>query len=82
MQPQPTNEVSAEPESKMWEAYGRYMRGDIDLRQLEAIEKTYRPASSESASFADYYASAAKSGISGVVDNVVDFMCNLVVARK
>ncbi len=82
MRPQLTNEVSAESESKMWEAYGRYMQGDIDLLQLEAIEEAYGSGSFESASLADYYASAAKSGISGVVDNVVDFMCNVVVSRK
>ncbi len=82
MQPQPTNEVSAEPESKIWEAHGRYIQGDINLHQLEEIKRIYGSGPFRSASFADYYASDAKSGISSVVDHVVDYMCNLVSDRK
>ena len=82
MQPQPTNEVSAEPESKMWEAHGQYIQGNINLHQLEEIKRIYGAGSLGSASFADYYASGAQSGISGVVDHVVDYVCNLVSNRK
>lgn len=82
MQTQPTDEVSAEPESKLWEAHGQYMRGEIDLERLEEIKQIYGSGPVESASLGDYYASAARSGISVVVDHVVDYVCNLVTARK
>jgi hypothetical protein len=82
MQTQPTNEVSAEPESKLWEAHGQYMRGEIDLGQLEAVKQTYGSSPIGSASPGDYYASAAKSRISVVVDHVVDYVCNLITDRK
>ncbi len=74
---QPSNEVSAEPESKLWEASKQYMQGDINLQELEQIEKTYKSSPFESTSLADYYTADARSGISSVIDHVVDFVSSL-----
>jgi hypothetical protein len=77
IEPITTNEVSAEGESKLWEASKQYMQGDIDLAQLEDYEKIFRSDLSEPTSLADYYAAETRSGISGVIDHVVGFMVNL-----
>ena len=73
-----TNEVSAEFEGKLWEASKQYMQGDIDLHQLEEIEKICSSGSFKFASLADYYTSDAnRNGINDVVDHVKSLMSSL-----
>ena len=46
-----TNEISiSERESKLWLASHQYMRGEISLNMLEAIEQNYALASTTSGS--------------------------------